>query len=51
MNADVEFVIKENGKKLGELHISKGNIQWFSTNGRIPKKLKWSQFAKLMNEF
>lgn len=51
MNADVEFVIKENGKKLGELHISKGNIQWFSTNSRIPKKLKWSQFAKLMNEF
>ena len=50
MNADVEFVIKENGRKLGELHISKGNIQWFPNNGRIARKIKWSKFAKIMNE-
>lgn len=50
INADVEFVIKENGKKLGELHISKGNIQWFAHNARFPKKVRWSKFAKMMND-
>ena len=50
MNVDVEFVIKENGKKLGELHISKGNIQWIPKNGRLPRKMRWSQFAQLMSE-
>ncbi len=51
MNADIEFTVKENGRKLGELHISKGNVQWIPKNGRITKKIRWSQFAKLMNEY
>lgn len=51
MNADIEFTIKENGKKLGELHISKGNVQWTPKNSRQTKKIRWSQFAKLMEEY
>ncbi len=50
LNKDVEFVIRENGRKLGELHVSKGSIEWIPNNGRYKRRMRWSKFAKLMKD-
>lgn len=47
---DFEFVIRENGRKIGELHVSKGSIEWLPSNGRYKRRMRWSKFAELMNE-
>lgn len=49
MNADIEFIVRENGKKLGELHVSKGSIEWLPNNGRFKRRMRWSKFAELMD--
>ena len=49
MNTDIEFVVRENGKKLGELHVSKGSIEWLPSNGRYKRRMRWSKFAELMS--
>jgi len=46
---DVEFDIKSDGKKLGTLLISKGNIEWVpSGNSKNKRRLSWEKFAELM---
>jgi hypothetical protein len=50
MNADIEFIVRENGRKLGELHVSKGSIEWLPNNGRFKRRMSWSKFAELMSE-
>lgn len=50
MNSDVEFVVRENGRKLGELHVSKGSIEWLPSNGRYKRRMRWSKFAELMSQ-
>ena len=50
VNTDVEFIIREGDKKLGELHVSKGSIEWLPSNGRYKRRMRWSKFANLMEE-
>ena len=50
MNADIEFVVREGTRKLGELHVSKGSIEWLPNNGRYKRRMSWSKFANLMEE-
>ena len=50
VNTDVEFIIREGDKKLGELHVSKGSIEWLPSNGRYRRRMRWSKFANLMEE-
>jgi hypothetical protein len=50
MNADIEFIVREGLSKLGELHVSKGSIEWLPSNGRYKRRMSWSKFAKLMEE-
>jgi hypothetical protein len=50
LNRDVEFVIRENGRKLGELHVSKRSIEWIPSNGRYKRRMRWSKFAALMKD-
>lgn len=45
MNADIEFIVRENGKKLDELHVSKGSIEWLPNNGRFKRRMRGSKFA------
>lgn len=49
-NTDVVFQVRSGGEKLGELHISKGSIDWYSRNARIPSVLTWEQFDRVMSE-
>jgi hypothetical protein len=51
MNSDVEFVVKRGSTKLGELHISKGNVEWWPAGNRRKKyRLRWTQVAALFEE-
>ncbi len=50
VNTDVEFVIRENGRKIGELHVSKGSIELLPSNGRYKRRMRWSKFAELMRD-
>ena len=50
LHADVVFAVGSDGEKFGELHVSQGGIDWFPANARIPAKLSWEQFDRLMRE-
>ena len=44
---DVSFVVTKNSKKVGELLISKGNVEWWpSGNKRKAKSMSWQKFAE-----
>jgi hypothetical protein len=46
---DLEIVVKSNGRKLGTLLISKGNIEWRPKGNYVNKKrLSWRKFAELI---
>jgi|AntAceMinimDraft_12_1070368.scaffolds.fasta_scaffold82585_2 hypothetical protein len=49
--SDVEFVIKSDGKKLGTLLLSKGNVEWRPARHSATKhRHSWENFAKIMTE-
>jgi hypothetical protein len=49
LSKDVRFEIKTDGAKLGELLISKGNIEWVPANNSVNKhRLSWEKFASLI---
>lgn len=51
LHKDVEIEIKKDGRKLGTVLISKGNIEWLPAGNSVNKKrLSWSKFAELMDE-
>ena len=51
-STDARIVIKKNGSKIGELLISKGNIEWWPKgNFRKKKRLRWSEFEVIFNEY
>ncbi len=49
LSKDIEFEIKSNGKKLGTLLISQGNVEWVPASNSVKKRrLTWEKFAELM---
>jgi hypothetical protein len=49
---DLKFEIKKNSEKIGELLISKGNVEWWPRgNKRYKKRLTWSQFQFHMEQW
>lgn len=51
LHKDVKIEVKKDGKKLGTVLISKGNIEWLPANNSVNKKrLSWAKFADLMAE-
>jgi len=51
IRADIKFSIKVNGEKLGELHISKGNVEWWPKGNKKNKcRLTWTRFAELFED-
>ena len=39
VSVDIEFMVREGSKKLGELHVSKESIEWLSSNGRYKRQM------------
>ena len=50
VNTDVEIEVYSDGEKLGELHLSKGTIDWRPAHSPREIKLPWERFARLMEE-
>ena len=49
---DMHVVIKKNSEKIGELLISKGNIEWWPKGNKTNKKrLTWAQFQYHMEQW
>jgi len=49
LHNDVTFIIKSDGKKLGELKISKGTLDWKPANAKKNVvRLKWEDVPKAM---
>jgi hypothetical protein len=53
VNTDVTIIVKSDGKRLGELLISKGTIDWRPTRkwrDTSTCKLSWERFDRVMRE-
>lgn len=48
--ADVEFVVRKNGRVFGTLAISNGSLVWFPSKTTYGFKMGWTKFDKLMKE-
>ncbi|VVE80367.1 hypothetical protein [Pandoraea sputorum] len=49
LHKDVKIEVKTSEGKLGELLVSKGNIEWVPAGNSVNKRrLSWTRFAKLM---
>ena len=51
INTDVEVEVYSDDVKLGELHLSKGTIDWRPARSPREIRLGWERFAQLMDEF
>ena len=50
-HTDMRIVVNKNGAKIGELLVSKGNVEWWPKgNFRNKKRMKWSQLDELFRE-
>lgn len=51
LRKDVELEVKKDGKKLGTLMVSQGNVEWLPKGNSVNKfRLSWSAFAEMMEE-
>jgi hypothetical protein len=50
LHADVVFEVHSDGRRLGELRVSQGGIDWRPGNAKIPAKLTWERFDRIMEE-
>jgi hypothetical protein len=49
LHTDVEFTVKSNGRKLGTLLLSKGNVEWIPVGNSVHRhRVSWEKFAELM---
>ena len=48
---DARFSIYEDGKKLGEITISKGGLEYFPSSTPKPVIMNWSRFDRVMREY
>jgi hypothetical protein len=51
LSKDVKFEIRSDDRKLGELLVSKGNLEWVPANATFKKRrLSWEKFALMMEK-
>ena len=50
-NTDLVFSISGNQRKIGELHISRGGVDWWPRGAKKHKKpFSWKRFATILQE-
>ena len=48
---DTDIEVKIDGRKLGTLLVSQGNLEWLPANNSVNKyRLTWSRFADVMEQ-
>jgi len=50
MNVDATLVVRSDGKKLGELHISKGTVDWKPAGKKTAAYITWEDFSNMLNK-
>ena len=51
LGKDVQFTVKRDGRKLGELHVSKGNLEWVPAGTKYKTyRLGWAQVAAIFED-
>ena len=48
---DALFEINYGGKKLGRIKISKGGIDYYEKNAKVPYSFTWTQFDKMVKDY
>ena len=48
-NVDTTIAIWSDGEKLGEMHISRGSLDWKSAHKRRAKRIRWERLAELLD--
>jgi hypothetical protein len=52
IKTDVEFIIKKDGKLLGRLNISQGNLEWIPSGNSVKKyRLRWGALDTVMRRY
>ena len=51
VNADLTVVVNSDGRRLGELRISKGSIDWRPSKTHSPVSMKGETFAAVMERW
>jgi hypothetical protein len=47
LNSDVRFVVRSNGKKIGELLVSRGSLAWMPAKSKTEYHVDWDRLADL----
>jgi hypothetical protein len=47
-NTDLEVAVYGDGRLVGQLHISRGTIDWVPSKGRSRYRLRWERFDEVM---
>jgi hypothetical protein len=47
-NVDTEIVVKSGRKKLGEMRISRGSLDWLPAGAQKPRRVSWENLARLL---
>ena len=50
ISKDAVITVRGDGRIIGTLTISRGNIEWYSNRWKIPRRLSWRQFDRKMHE-
>jgi len=51
VNTDVEFEVRSDGKLLGRLLVSRGQLEWKRRYARRPHVIYWEEFDNYAREF
>lgn len=48
---DANFYIYKDGERLGRITISRGGLDYYPKNKKIPIKVSWSSFDKMLKNY
>jgi hypothetical protein len=48
---DSKIHIKKDGKQFGTIKISKGDLEWYPSNAKLPYKVSWSVLDKIIRKY
>jgi hypothetical protein len=49
--SSIDFEIYAEGEKIGTIILGRGSLTWYGKKRQHGKRLSWSRFAQLMDEF
>ena len=50
LNSDVRFIVRSDGRKIGELLVSRGSLAWVPKNTKTEYHVSWDRAPDLIRE-